>query len=135
MFVLIGQSQESLKKFKAAVRKFTTRSADEVAVKRTIIEADGAISSHIDGYENENHFVPEAQPNDRTKGDSTLSKDKIASNINPEQITEGTTAYEGSPIINSRGEVIQGNNRTDALQTMYENFPRTGKEIQGLSNC
>lgn len=52
-----------------------------------------------------------------------MAAEKIAQNIIPQQITEGTTAYQGAPVINTRGEVIQGNNRTTALRKMYDEFP------------
>ena len=45
---------------------------------------------------------------------------KIAGNINPKEITGDGTAYQFSaPTVNTRGEVVQGNNRADALKEMY----------------
>lgn len=45
---------------------------------------------------------------------------KIAGNINPKEITGEGTAYQFSaPTVNPRGEVVQGNNRADALKEMY----------------
>lgn len=45
---------------------------------------------------------------------------KIAGNINPKEITgEGTTYQFSAPTVNTRGEVVQGNNRAAALKEMY----------------
>lgn len=45
---------------------------------------------------------------------------KIAGNINPKEITGEGTAYQFSaPTVNTRGEVVQGNNRADALKEIY----------------
>ena len=85
-----------------------------------VIEADELQPSHIQGQRNPNFFIDEAQPKDRIDDASVLSARRIAGNMRPEEITGNATAYTGAPIINSRGEVIQGNNRSDALRYMYQ---------------
>lgn len=85
-----------------------------------LIEAEQLQPSHMNGQPNVNHFIPEAQPKKRTDKVSTISSEKIAANINPAEITSSVTAYTGTPTVNSRGETIQGNNRSAALKSMWK---------------
>ena len=86
----------------------------------TVIDASLLQPSHIQGVRNPLHFIDEAQPKERNDEASVLSARKIAENIRPEEITSSITAYTGAPTVNERGEVIQGNNRSDALRLMWE---------------
>jgi hypothetical protein len=84
-----------------------------------LVEADKLQPSHVGAQPNPYHFLPEAQPKNRTDKASTAASDSIAKSPNFREITEGYTAYAGAPVINDRGEVIQGNNRTIGLQKHY----------------
>lgn len=86
----------------------------------TVIDASLLQPSHIQGVRNSLHFIDEAQPKERNDEASVLSARKIAENIRPEEITSSITAYTGAPTVNELGEVIQGNNRSDALRLMWE---------------
>lgn len=88
-----------------------------------VIDASLLQPSHIQGVRNPLHFIDEAQPKERNDEASVLSARKIAGNIHPEEITSSITAYTGAPTVNERGEVIQGNNRSDALRLMWESHP------------
>lgn len=88
-----------------------------------VIDVNLLQPSHIQGVRNPLHFIDEAQPKERNDEASVLSARKIAGNIRPEEITSSVTAYTGAPIVNARGEAIQGNNRSDALRIMWENHP------------
>ena len=53
-----------------------------------------------------------------------MSAKEMAEGIRPQEITGSATAYTGAPTVNTRGEVIQGNNRSDVryilgLDTFY----------------
>lgn len=85
----------------------------------SVIDANLLQPSHVQGVRNPLHFIEEAQPKERNDEASVLSARKIAGNIRPEEITSSVTAYTGAPTINARGEVIQGNNRSDALRQMW----------------
>lgn len=85
-----------------------------------VIEAEQLQPSHVQGSRNAKHFIDEAQPKERNDSASVLSARKIAGNIRPEEITSSITAYTGAPTVNARGEVIQGNNRSDALRLMWQ---------------
>lgn len=100
--------------------KFATN--DTQQARYAIIEAESLQPSHIRGYQNQLHFIPEAQPKDRSDVVSEQAAVRIAANINPEEITTSATAYTGAPTINARGEVIQGNSRADALRAVWESF-------------
>ena len=86
----------------------------------TVIDVSLLQPSHIQGVRNPLHFIDEAQPKERNDEASVLAARKIAENICPEEITSSITAYTGAPTVNERGEVIQGNNRSDALRLMWE---------------
>lgn len=103
--------------------KFATN--DTQQARYAIIEAENLQPSHIRGYQNQLHFIPEAQPKDRSDVVSKQAAVRIAANINPEEITTSATAYTGAPTINARGEVIQGNSRADALRAVWESFRDT----------
>ncbi len=120
-------------KYNTARRKFTNDTGavegGRPTVKRTIIDnAQTKLQpSHRGGRANIYHFITEAQPKERTDKASRVSAAQIAANINPEEITGGITAYNGSPIANNRLEVIQGNNRAEALRLMYEEYPKSAE--------
>ncbi len=96
-------------------------SDDAIANGRVaVIEVQQLQPSHIDGHRNPLHFIDEAQPKERNDEASVMSARKIAGNIRPEEITSSVTAYTGAPTVNSRGEAIQGNNRSTALRQMWE---------------
>ena len=110
-----------------------TRQGNEVQVKFddnniptghvALIDASQLQPSHINGKRNPLHFIDEAQPKERNDDASVMSARKIAANIRPEEITSSVTAYTGAPTVNSRGEVIQGNNRSAALREMWAEHP------------
>jgi hypothetical protein len=100
---------------------FSTQDKPKGRVK--VIDASQLQPSHKGGQRNHSYFITEAQPKERTDKASQVAAQKIAENINPQQITEGATAYTGAPVTNTRGEVIQGNNRSIALLMMYDSYP------------
>jgi hypothetical protein len=100
--------------------KFTDKDRPKGNV--VVIEAEQLQPSHLQGQRNPYHFIDEAQPKERNDKASVIASQKIANDIRPEEITGSVTAYTGAPTINDRGEVIQGNNRADALRLMWESF-------------
>ena len=92
-----------------------------------VIDSSQLQPSHIQGNRNPMHFLDEAQPKERNDNASIMSAQKIAGNIRPATITTGETAYVGTPTVNARGEVIQGNSRSDALKLMYGNHKDQGQ--------
>lgn len=86
-----------------------------------VIEAPQLQPSHIQGQRNPMFFIEEAQPKNRAEAVSMFAAKEMAEGIRPQEITGSATAYTGAPTVNSRGEVIQGNNRSDALRYLWEN--------------
>ena len=86
-----------------------------------VIEADQLQPSHIQGRRNPMFFIEEAQPKNRADDVSMSAARDMAEGIRPQEITGSTTAYTGAPTVNTRGEVIQGNNRSDALRYLWQN--------------
>lgn len=97
---------------------------EKVAGHVKLVELDTVQGSHNNGQLNLLHFGPDWQPKDRSSQASRVEAEKIAGNIDPEQITGSNNAFIGSaPSVNERHETIQGNNRVDALKAMYANHP------------
>lgn len=92
---------------------------DKPTTRFAVVSAKKMQPSHIRGQRNPAFFNDEGQPKNRTDQVSVAREEEIAKNIDPEEITVGVTAYQGAPTINSRGEMIQGNNRAAALREMY----------------
>ena len=97
---------------------------EKVAGHVKLVELDTVQASHNNGQLNLLHFGPDWQPKDRSSKASRVEAEKIAGNIDPEQITGSNNAFIGSaPSVNERHETIQGNNRVDALKEMYASHP------------
>ncbi len=86
-----------------------------------VIEASQLQPSHIQGQRNPMFFIEEAQPKNRAEAVSMYAAKEMAEGIRPQEITGSATAYTGAPTVNTRGEVIQGNNRSDALRYLWDN--------------
>ena len=97
---------------------FTTQEKP-VRGRYKVVEASSVQPSHTSGHRNVYHFISEAQPKERTDKTSEAESTRIASDMKPDRITGGTNAYGGAPVVNARGEVIQGNNRAIALRKMW----------------
>ena len=127
------------------------RFTNQISVPFTfrLVEADELQPSHINGVRNPNHFIPEAQPKSRTDQASIQAEDSFAENPRFSELGENTNAYSGAPIINERGEVIQGNNRSAGLKKGYrrgnnkykadlannaEQFGLTREQVEGMKN-
>lgn len=99
--------------------------------KYAVISADNLQPSHLGNIQNPLHFIPEAQPRNRATSESGHNTPKlIAENLRPAEIAEGATAYTGAPILNERGEVIQGNGRGFTIKFYYANFPDDPKNYK-----
>ena len=99
-------------------------STNEKAKSRiAVVEADALQPSHTAQGRNPKHFIGKAQPKNRATTESQTSSDLIAQNNDPRLITSTGTAYSGAPVVNSRGEAIQGNNRIIGLQKMWSGYP------------
>lgn len=108
--------------------KFADQARQKARV--AVMEAGALQPSHHNGQPNVLHFIPEAQPKKRTDEASVASSENMARNINPEEITSSVTAYTGAPTVNSRGEVIQGNNRSAALKTMWQSHAEQAEKYK-----
>lgn len=84
-----------------------------------LMEASMLQPADLGGNPNRNHFLPEAQPKDRSTAASKIASDEIAKNPDLGQVAESPNAYSGAPVVNDRGEVIQGNNRAEGLKKHY----------------
>ena len=88
--------------------------------KYKLVEAETIQPSHENGIRNPLHFIPEAQPKNRNDVGSLQAEESFANNPRFEELGENTNAYSGSPVVNERGEVIQGNNRSAGLRKGYK---------------
>lgn len=113
--IVIGKSVET---------RFSTSSKDLVNSRVAVIDIDKLQPSHIDGNRNDQFFIDEAQPKDRIDNVSRGAITSIAQSPNFEELTAIGNAFSGSPIVNRRGEVIQGNNRSAGLKAMRLNYKK-----------
>lgn len=122
---------------------------DKLSVPFTyrLIEAEDLQPSHSDGKRNPYHFIPEAQPKPRNDQATIQAEDNFARNPRMPNLGANENAYAGAPIVNSRGEVIQGNNRSaglrkgyawgvkiykEALADVAEQFGFTREQVEGM---
>lgn len=120
----------------------------EVPYSYKLIEAKDLQPSHSDGKRNPKHFIPEAQPKPRNDKATIAAENNFASAPRFNELGENTNAYSGAPIVNARGEVIQGNNRSAGLVKTYkfnnqsyknalaenaEQFGFTSDQVNGMS--
>lgn len=106
--------------------KFTDK--NEVAFEYTLMEANEVQPSHINGKRNPLFFITEAQPKNRKDDASKKASDEIGKNPKLKEAGENSNAYSGAPVVNARGEVIQGNNRAEGLKKHYSNKGKSYKE-------
>jgi len=94
----------------------------QIQAQYVVISAENLQPSHLGNVENPLHFLPEAQPRNRATSQSGAETPRLmAENLRPAEIIEGANAYTGTPIVNRRGEVIQGNGRAYAMKYYWEN--------------
>ena len=92
-------------------------------VQYAVLEAADLQPSHTGGSQNLSHFLPEAQPKNRSAAFDPASQKAIADiAAAPDlgRLSEAPNAYAGAPIINSRGEVVQGNGRAEGIRQHYQ---------------
>lgn len=107
---------------------------ENIEFRYELMEADDVQPAHIGGNRNPNFFITEAQPKNRTDEASQKQSDKIADKPNFDEVSDNTLAYSGAPIVNERGEVIQGNNRSEGLKKHY-NSGKTEYKKDLLNNA
>lgn len=115
-----------------------------------LVEAESLQPSHLaSGERNPEHQIASAQPKERNDAGSRIAQDAIALKPNFKEVGESPNAYFGAPIVNARGEVIQGNNRSIGLKKHYNNngtqyksdlaanaeqFGLTKEQVEGMKN-
>lgn len=88
----------------------------------TLIEASDLQPSHLEGQENPLFFVKEAQPKNRAEGEVMKKADATKGmDLDSEQLGVSPNAFFGAPVVNQRGEVIQGNGRAGGIKYYYKN--------------
>lgn len=122
----------------------------EIPYKYKIIESESVKPSHLpSGERNPEHTIALAQPKERGDIQSKLAQEKIAASPNLREVGESPNPYFGAPVVNARGEVIQGNNRSLGLKRHYneggtsykkqlaenaEKFGMTSEQVNNMKN-
>lgn len=88
--------------------------------------------SHINGQPNPGFFLREAQPKDRRDAVSVFAAERMAAHLNPYRLFDcgdflNCQAYTGAPVVNERGEVIQGNGRATTLRLAFQYHPDSAR--------
>jgi len=106
-----------------------TKEVSEPA-KYAVMELEDLIPSHTSsGARNPKHFLPDAQPNFRNDVASKRAREKMAIRVD-ERAIESNEAYSGAPVVNMRGETIQGSNRSIGIGDNYRQNQKPGKNSQ-----
>jgi GNAT superfamily N-acetyltransferase len=113
-----SRTEKKVEQGKQEEVKFTDNKSEKATFR--LIEADDLQPSHLpSGERNPKHLIASAQPKERNDKSSKLVQDKIANDPKFKEVSDSPNAYFGAPIINERGEVIQGNNRSIGLKKHY----------------
>lgn len=97
-----------------------TPTGDKVETAFRVIEVDDLIISNtLDGRVNP-EYPQNLQPRDRTRKTSMLQIEKIAGDLQPEQLTDSGLTSQGAPIIGLDRVVESGNGRTLAIAKAYQ---------------
>lgn len=105
----------------AATAEFS--SGVQQPVHYAVMEAADLQPSHLGGSQNLNHFLPEAQPKNRSAAFDPASQKAIADVAAAPDLArlgEAPNAYSGAPIVNGRGEALQGNGRGAGIRAHYQ---------------
>ena len=103
---------------------FSGKDEDIKSGNLMLVDIDKVQESHKGNMKNPYHFIPEAQPKDRTSAASKTDTSVNAQpdNFKPQLLTgDGVVYSESAPVVNSRGEVIQGNGRVMTMRDVYRN--------------
>ena len=104
---------------------------DKVESEFVVLESDDVQQSHMKGQPNLNFFLGQAQPKSRGQGEFMAKTGQLkAQNLDPEALGFSPNAYYGAPIVNNRGEVIQGNGRTEAIKIAYSEYQSNAAEYK-----
>ena len=94
---------------------------DKVQAKFAVMEASDVEQSHMKTMPNPKFFVN--QPKGRGHGDFMKITGTIkAMALDNEALAYSANAYFGPPVVNTRGEVLQGNGRTEGIKIAYNEY-------------
>ncbi|MBO7735530.1 MAG: hypothetical protein J6S67_23395, partial [Methanobrevibacter sp.] len=107
-----------------------------IPVEYQVVELSTIQPSHINGTPNP-LYTNTALQNRASRGTTQDVADlrEKATNITPERLLRATTAAEGAPVVNERGEVIAGNGRAEIVRYAYENPESAEKYKTALVNA
>lgn len=110
----VTKTPENVSKRKKVV---TPDNSMEIEAEPEIVELDSLITSDRPEYDQS------LQPRDRNRTTSDLQIQKIATELDPERLTESRTTDQGSPIAGADNMVESGNGRTASIRRAYQSNP------------
>lgn len=103
----------------------------KVPAKYVLLEADEVQQSHYKGKPNMHFFLSAAQPKPRGAGEYFAKTGQLkAMALEPPLTIEGPIAYIGAPVVNERGELVQGTGRTEGLKIAYNEYQQKAQEYK-----
>jgi hypothetical protein len=105
-----------------------------VPTRYALMEADELQPSHMQRSRNPMHFIPEAQPKNRTDEASYNRALEISNKPDFDKISSAPNPYTGAPVVNKRGEVIQGNNRAEGIKLYHDAGKNNDYKINLIKN-
>lgn len=113
----VEEAQIAKIKGSPAGNEFSVKTPDDeklpIKGRYRVVESADLLSSRDEGYD------AALQPRDRARAASMQQIATIATRLDPELLGDSLTSDTGSPIIDSRGMVLSGNGRTEAIRQAY----------------
>lgn len=106
--------------FKGRKNSVKTAKGTKIDTVLALVEADKLIVSHSAGGQENPNYPQELQPRDRSRDTSQAQIQRIANNLNPEDLGRNGRADSGAPIVGDDLVVESGNGRTIAIKLAYE---------------
>ena len=100
-----------------------------------LVESSDVVASHNkDCSVNSEHEISKAQPRNRAMEALCAQPKFIAKNLNPTSITVGNLAFNGTPVLTSSLQAIQGNGRSISMKIVYDELPKKAMEYRSYLN-
>lgn len=119
-----GAKQPEQTKVPARKKVVTPDGSTEIETEDEVVDLDTLITS-----DNEK-FDANLQPRDRKRATSDLQIQRIASELDPERLSDSRTTDQGAPIVGEDNMVESGNGRTAAIRAAYDNNPESAERYR-----
>jgi hypothetical protein len=104
-----------------------TDDGTEFPIQYKVVPADSLIVSHNGDFSANENYPQELQPRDRDRVSMKQQINNMVNSLRPADLGEGRSINQGAPLVNADNVVENGNGRTMALKSMYDNQHENGQ--------